>query len=104
MTDEPDPPDEGDETAATGDPSGVPPWLIVTPTMGVEGDPIHIGGRKLATTSAVKFGAVDAEFTVVDDNNVEATVPNAIGTVSVILDRPGLPPVGAPFRYGSADE
>ena len=55
--------------------AGVPAPVSASPSGAAAGAPVVILGSRFSGSSAVKFGAVSAVFTVVNDSTIVATVP-----------------------------
>ncbi|WP_280352582.1 IPT/TIG domain-containing protein [Nocardia abscessus] len=68
-----------------------PTLAAVDPDSGPEtGDTtVTLTGTGFTATTAVRFGAVSASFTVVSDSEISATVPPGAGTVGVTVTTPG---------------
>jgi hypothetical protein len=74
----------------TGSPP--PPVPVIsgfTPTQGPIGTPVTISGYGFMGTSEVSFGTVDASFTVVNDGQINATVPDGAVTAPITVVAPG---------------
>ncbi|WP_228834827.1 beta strand repeat-containing protein [Nocardia abscessus] len=68
-----------------------PALAAVDPGSGPEtgGNTVTLTGTDLTATTAVRFGAVPASFTVVSDSEISATVPPGAGTVGLTVTTAG---------------
>jgi sulfatase-like protein/IPT/TIG domain-containing protein len=66
-------------------------------THGPVGATVTISGTGLSATTAVSFGGVVADFTIVDDTQVTATVPPDAATGAVQVDTPDGSVASEPF-------
>jgi uncharacterized repeat protein (TIGR03803 family) len=63
---------------------GLPPFVEALPTSGTAGSTVMILGNNLTGTSSVSFGDTEADFTVVSDTEILATVPEHTGRPTVV--------------------
>jgi hypothetical protein len=73
----------------TTPPPAAPIVSSFTPGSGSAGTPVQIFGSSLTGTSSVKFGGVTASFHVVNDGEVDATVPAGAKTGTIAVTTPG---------------
>lgn len=79
-----------DYTITVEEPEVAPPTLAsFTPQHGLPGTAVQLTGTALATTSAVRFNGVEAEFTVISDTQLEAVVPATATTGSITVTTAG---------------
>jgi IPT/TIG domain/Domain of unknown function (DUF5122) beta-propeller len=73
-----------------GSPPPPPPYISgFTPTQGPVGTVVTISGAGFTGTTQVSFGAVNATYTVVNDGQVTATVPDGAVTAPITVVAPG---------------
>ena len=65
-----------------------PRILSFSPTSGAVGDPVTISGTSFTGATKVKFGAVQATFTVKSDTEVDTTVPTGAVTSKITVATP----------------
>ncbi|MEV4616526.1 IPT/TIG domain-containing protein [Kitasatospora sp. NPDC049258] len=83
----------------TGPPA--PTLGAVSPNQGTSagGTTVTLTGTNLTTTTAVKFGATPAAFTVVSDTQITAVSPPGGGTVNITVTTPGGTSNGVAYTY-----
>ena len=73
-----------------GSPPPPPPYISgFTPTKGPIGTTVVITGASFTGTTEVKFGEVDATYTVNNDGQITATVPDGAITAPITVVTPG---------------
>ncbi len=75
--------------------AGFPVVTSVSPGRGGPGAPVVISGAGFAGATAVRFGGVEASFTVLNASTVQATVPAAARTGRITVTAPSGTGVGA---------
>ena len=83
-------------SAAASDPSGSPHHVVpapepdaVAPAAAAPGATVAITGRRLSWAAVVRFGGVNADFSVVSDERIDARVPAAAVSGPVTVLSPG---------------
>lgn len=72
----------------------------VSPSSGAPGAGVTINGSNLTGVTAVKFtNNVAAQFTVVSDTQITATVPNGATTGPLIISKPNCPDAQSPAPF-----
>ena len=80
----------------------VPVLTARTPAAGptAGGNTVVLTGSGLATATSVRFGAVNASFTVVSDTQITAVAPpGAVGSVTITVTTPGGVSNGVAYAY-----
>ncbi|RDV12617.1 T9SS C-terminal target domain-containing protein [Pontibacter diazotrophicus] len=60
-----------------------------SPKQGLPGTTVTIDGKRLATTTSVRFNGVEADFTVISENRVTAVVPATASSGLITLEAAG---------------